>query len=258
MGASLIRILLLLAVSATMPVRAQTRLGESCDLAVLGATDTAVFLRFDRALREAFEQQDATALAPLVSFPLRLNRADGSHVVLANATALQAQYPQVLAPALRAVLARQRPETLFCNADGMMYGAGELWVNRVEAGTSPQWRITAVNLPAAVAQAPQGKTLLACSTDKVQVVIDGPDDGTPRYRAWNKPHPASGPPALELEGRTEVEGRGACARRIWRFRNDKVDYVLSEPGCGPDTPQGARAMLEVLIDGRARLHAWCF
>ena len=275
MRSKLIPALLLFALATAMPARADTRLGEGCDLAVLGVKSRADFLRFDSALSSALEQQDAAALAPLVSFPLRLNRADGSHVTLANAAALQARFAQAFGPAVRAAVTKQKPEALFCNADGVMYGNGEVWANLVDTGQGQQFRVTAVNVPGdaaaqaakpapaaapapAPAQAAQAKPLLACSTDKYHVEIDGRDDTAPRYRSWNKPHAPPETPALELTGKAGGEGTGACFHRIWRFRSGNVEYVVSEPGCGPDTPSGARAQLEVLISGQSRLRAWCF
>jgi hypothetical protein len=264
MRSKFIPALLLLAAAALTPARADTRLGDGCDLAILGARDRAEFLRFDSALNAALEKQDAAALALLVRFPLRVNQADGSRVSLDNAAALQSHFAQAFGPAVRAAVARQKPESLFCKADGgVMYGDGEVWADRVDVGRGQQFRVTTVNVPAgaAAAKAPaatEPKPLLACSTDKFHVVIDGREDTAPRYRSWNKPHAPPDAPALELVGKAGGEGTGSCFHRIWRFRSGNVDYVLSEPGCGPDTPKGARAELEVLIGGQSRLQSWCF
>lgn len=266
MHPKLIAALLLAAAAVCAPARADTRLGDGCDLAILGAKDKGEFMRFDSALNAAIQAQDAAALAPLVKFPLRVNQAGGGHVSIDNAAALQARFAQVFTPAVRAAVTRQKPDALFCKADGgVMYGDGEVWADRLDvAGGGPQFRVTAVNLPAgaaasATAKAPaaaEAKPLLACSTDKFHVVIDGND--TPRYRSWNKPHAPPDAPALELVGKADSEGSGSCRHRIWRFRSGNVDYVLSEPGCGPATPQGAQAQLEVLIGGQSRLRAWCY
>lgn len=268
MRSKFIPILLLLAAAAWSPARADTRLGDGCDLAILGVKDKAEFLRFDSALKAALEQQDAAALALLVRFALRVNQADGSRVSLDNAAALQSQFAQVFGPAVRAAVTRQKPDTLFCKPDGgVMYGDGEVWADRVEAGRGRQFRVTTVNVPAgaaaakapaAAAAAAEPKPLLACSTDKVHVVIDGKDDKAPRYRSWNKPHAPPDAPALELTGKAGGEGTGSCFYRIWRFRSGKVEYVLSEPGCGEGVPKGGRAELEVLIGGQSRLRTWCF
>ena len=141
--------ILLLAAAAWSPARADTRLGDGCDLSILGVKDKAEFLRFDSALKAALEQQDAAALALLVRFALRVNQADGSRISLDNAAALQSQFAQVFGPAVRAAVTRQKPDTLFCKPDGgVMYGDGEVWADRVEAGRGRQFRVTTVNVPA--------------------------------------------------------------------------------------------------------------
>ena len=257
---SFLAMLLLAAVGAT-DARADTRLGESCDLAVLGVKDKAEFLGFDAALHAAIERRDASALAPLVQFPLRLNHADGKHASLESAAALSSRFDQAFGPTVRASVAGQKVDALFCNADGVMYGDGAVWVNRIDAGHGPQFRVTAVNVPgdssAQSVSAADAKPLLACGTDKFHIVIDGAG-ASPRYRSWNKPHALPERPAVELEGTTEVEGTGSCAHRLWRFHSGRVEYVVSEPGCRPDTPGGARAQLEVLVAGQSRLQTWCF
>lgn len=267
MRSKFIPILLLLAAAAWSPARADTRLGDGCALSILGAKDKAEFMRFDSALNTALEKQDAAALALLVRFPLRVNQADGSRISLDNAAALQSQFAQVFGPAVRAAVTRQKPEALFCKPDGgVMYGDGELWADRVDVGRGQQFRVTTVNVPAgaAAAKAPaagapaEPKPLLACSTDKFHVVIDGREGAAPRYRSWNKPHAPPDAPALELTGKAGGEGTGSCFYRIWRFRSGKVEYVLSEPGCGEGVPKGGRAELEVLIGGQSRLRTWCF
>lgn len=254
-------LVLLLAATGVTGARADTRLGESCDLAVLGVKDKSEFLDFDAALRAAIERRDASALAPLVQFPLRLNHADGKHASLESAAALSSRFDQAFGPAVRATVAGQKVDALFCNADGVMYGDGAVWVNRVDAGRGPQFRVTAVNVPgdssAQGAPAADAKPLLACSTDRFHIVIDG-TSASPRYRSWNKPHAPPEPHAVERVGRTDVEGAGSCSHRIWRFHSGNAEYVVSEPGCRPDTPGGARAQLEVLVSGQSRLQTWCF
>ncbi len=256
-------LLALLASAAGSPARAETRLGDGCDLAVLGVADTAEFLRFDRALKTALDAQDAAALALLVRFPLRVNHADGGRISLDNVAALQSHFAQAFDPAVRSAVTRQESESLFCKADGgVMYGDGEVWVDRVDVGRGRQFRVTPVNVPAGAAAKARAETApkprVACSTDQHRVVIDGRDDAAPRYRSWNRPHAPPDPPALDLVGKADGEGSGSCFHRIWRFRNGDTEYVLSEPGCSPDTPKGARAELEVLVAGRSRLRSWCY
>lgn len=241
---------------------ADTRLGDGCDLSIFGVADKSEFLRFDNALRSALDKQDATALALLVRFPLALNYADGGRVSLNNEAALQKQFADAFSPTLRKIISAQKPEALFCKADGVMYGNGEIWVDRVGKGKAPQFRIIAVNEPdgsAPKATSDAAKVQLACSTDKFHIVIDSDTGDAPRYRSWNKPHGPPGKPALELTGASGGEGTGTCFHRTWRFKNRSADYVLSEPGCSDGSvPDKAKAQLEVLIGGKSQLTSWCY
>lgn len=253
--------LLLSAFVTTENASADTRLGDGCDLSVLGAKDKDSFLHFDGALRSALAKQDAAALALLVEFPLTLNYGDGAHVSLNDAATLQIRFAEAFPPALRSAVLAQKSEALFCKYDGLMYGNGELWANLVGEGKAPQFRITAVNLPDVTARSPkpaETKVQLACSTDKFHIVIDGKDDA-PRYRSWNTPHAPPDAPALELVGQGDGEGSGVCFHRIWRFRNSNVGYVLSQPGCSEGSvPDKAKAQLEVRIGNRPPLTSWCY
>lgn len=261
MSKYLISAFLLLSILGPMSnASADTRLGDSCDLSVLGAKDKDGFLRFDGALRSALAKQDAGALALLVQFPLTLNYGD-AHISLNDAATLQLRFAEAFPPALRSAVLAQKPDALFCKYDGLMYGNGELWANLVGEGKAQQFRITAVNLPDAAASSDKPdatKVQLACSTDKFHILVDGKDDA-PRYRSWNKPHAPPDKPALELKGEVGGEGTGSCFHRIWRFKNANADYVLSEPGCTESkVPDKAKAELEVRIGGKPQLTSWCY
>lgn len=249
-------LLLLAALSAT----AQTRLGDSCDLAVLGVRNDANFMRFDNALREAVEGRNAQALAGMLQFPLALNTG-GRRATIANPAAWQERFTGPFAAALWPLLHKavigQQPGALFCNAEGVMYGNGEVWATPVGQG----FRVSAINLPAAApgGDAAKPTVLLGCSTDKFRIVIDAMGEGAARYRSWNQPHAAPDTPAMELAGAAaQGEGTGMCFHRSWRFRNGNVTYAVSEPGCNDGSvPVGAKARLEVDIAGKPQLQAWC-
>lgn len=251
---------------ASTSASATARLGESCDLSVLGAKDSSGFLHFDNALREALEARDAGAVAALISFPLQLNLAGGGHETVRDAAAFQRQSGALL-PVLRKAVMAQQPGELFCNMNGVMYDNGTIWANPVGSGIAAPFLITSVNLPKGVSlqaaatpatAAAARKPELACKTDKFRIEIESMGDGKPLYRAWNLPHAAPEPPAMELAGNVTREGTGMCSHRIWHFRNGNTDYVVTEPGCTDGSePAGAKAQLEVDIAGKPRLKAWC-
>lgn len=240
------------------PAMAASRLGDSCDLSVLGVNDNTNFYHFDNALREAVTSRNAAALAALVQYPLRLNFKNGAHVEVDDADTLRARYVDSLWPVLQKAVIGQQPGDLFCKSDGLMYGDGEVWVLPESHGQ--RFRITAFNLPgnAPAHAAAASKQLLSCDTNKYHIVIDAAADEQPRYRSWNRPDLPPAAPAMDLVGEASAEGTGICLRRIWRFRNGNVDYIVSEPGCSAgDVPANAKARLEVTRGGKQLLESWC-
>lgn len=247
---------------------AESRLGASCDLSVLGVHDGANFYRFDSSLREAVTSRNGAALAALVQFPVRLNYRHGRHIEVKDAAALGDRYTNSLWPILQKAVIGQQPGQLFCNADGVMYGDGAVWANPNRQGQ--RFHITAFNLPGdAPAQvssglpgstqpASAGNAQLSCGTNKFHIVIDTAADHRPRYRAWNLPLLPPSRPAMELAGVVHSEGTGVCSHRIWRFQNGDADYIVSEPGCNSgNVPSNAKARLEVEIHGKPELESWC-
>lgn len=138
---------------------AATRLGESCDLAVTGASDSSGFLQFDAALRAALAKHDTAAFAKLADFPLRVNDANGRHETFKDATALQKRLDGASLQALEKAVAASPVSRLFCNDNGVMYGDGAIWANLAGVGKAQPFRITALNLPASVATSPAAPPL---------------------------------------------------------------------------------------------------
>jgi len=252
---------------------ADTRLGESCDLSLFGIKDKDEFLRFDHDLRAAIETQESARLAPLILFPLRVNYAGDKHLSLKDDAGLRKQFPGVFSAAVRAAIAQQKIDALFCRDQGIMYGDGEIWIGVVGTGSSVRFGIQTVNMPepsvivGGLLQPLQKP--LNCTAQKVQISIDYPTEPSKnhhivpaRYRAWNSPHTAQDKPDLELTGDVGIgKGRqeGQCDFRTWRFKNGNTEYFLSEPACPKKpVPEGARAELQVSTDGRPQLISWCY
>lgn len=152
-------VVLLSLVFAASVAQAATRLGDACDLAVVGASDTAAFLHFDIALRAAVTRHDAAALARLVDFPVRVNYPGGRHVTANDAAALQQRLDGPALQALDTAVMARPAGGLFCNDNGVMYGDGALWVNLAGHGKPQAFRITAINLPAGAGDAPAAPQL---------------------------------------------------------------------------------------------------
>jgi len=137
------RLAALLLIASYSAFSQSARLGNSCDLAAVGAKDTQGFLMFDQELRAAISTQDAVPMALLVRYPLRINEGDHGSYSLNNPAALQSHFAEVFPPAVRAAVLKQKPETVFCTSTGVTYGDGALWIGT----TGGRYVIEVINLP---------------------------------------------------------------------------------------------------------------
>jgi hypothetical protein len=233
-----------------------TKLGNSCDLSILGAKDTKSFLAFDKELRTAITKQDAAAMAFVVEFPLRINSATGEYS-LNDPAALQSHFQEVFPAAVRKAILDQKVEEMFCKDEGVMYGNGEVWVDATKLG----YAIQIVNLRSAVHSpvANERQIDFVCQTEKFRIVVDSVAR-TSRYRAWNRPHPVTGEPDLEINtGERTMEGTGPCAHPVWTFKNSRATYIIRGLGCTEDEPpKGAKGMFDVQIQGQSKASGWCY
>ena len=244
-------VIFLINVATALPQ--SSRLGESCDLRALGATDTKSFIAFDRELRAAMSKQDAVAVAFLVKQPLRINDDRGSFY-LNDAASLQSRFQEVFPPRVRTTILKQPIEALFCNSNGIMYGNGIVWVNL----TGTRYAIETIN---GVGSPPAtGKIEFICETDKERIVIDTGAIGAPRYRTWNKPRALTDKPDLEIpNGDQQVEGTGVCAYSVWTFTSGATKVIAEGLGCfGDSPPKGAKGRLRWSIKDAPPTNLWCF
>jgi hypothetical protein len=210
---------------------------------------------FDRELRYAINQPDPVTLSLLVSYPLRVNDAEGTYYIK-DAASLQGRFEQVFPATVRKAVTTQPVDVEDCQAATVMYGNGEVWVSLLPHG----YAIDAVNVANAPLKPPVGRVQFACRTDLYRVVVDIGKDETPRYRAWNTPHMLMQKPDTELSaGRKEVEGTGACTHSVWSFTaGEKI--TIKELGCFPDSnepPAGATGQLSIST-GQKHDSWWCF
>jgi len=253
-------VFLALTLLATSVVAADSGVGNERDAQEVAPQSVAEFLRFDRELRYAVERNDMARLALLVQFPLRVNFADRSQIMLRDPLTLQKQFARVFTPdLLKAVKAQAFDNLSGSFYNGVSYGNGGIWVNLAGA-EEKQFRIVAINVPGNSPTAKAGDVELACSTKQFRIVIDSTaDESKARYRAWNLPRGLEEKPDIELVGSRHFEGSGTCGHRVWQFKNANAEYVLSQPGCGQDPPpERALADLQVLLDNRSQFVAWCF
>ena len=95
---------------------------------VLGAS--APYEQAIKALQEAVARGDAQAVAALVHFPITV-RIGGKPRAFKSPDELQRQYGQVFTPAITTAVTAQWYDELFVNAQGVMFGSGQVWLNGV-------------------------------------------------------------------------------------------------------------------------------
>ena len=249
--------LLGLAVALATTSYSQTTTVGDCDLSVYGDTSASAFTTFDRELRQAAAEGDASKMALLVEYPLRVNGPGGAYYIR-DASSLYGHFKQIFTPNILKAVQKQRLSDIDCESDGIDYGDGDLWVDRRETG----YAIQVVNIATTINdRAVPGQVEFACRTEKDRVVLDVGQDGKLRYRSWEKPHSLTEAPTTVLsDGARSVEGTGGCTHEEWTFTKDGTEFSISALGCFPDSnqpPPGAVGQLSITSKGKNEWW-WCF
>jgi hypothetical protein len=225
------------------------------------------FEQFSRELIGALSRRDATAVALLTAFPLRLNFCDGSSVALENETALQNRFDEAFPAWLRSEvdkLAKANDDSTVWGGDEVGIAHGLIWTKRVGRQHAARYRVRIVNVcqDRGREQARSLPRLLyACETEKHRIVIDADKSDMPRYRAWNKPRFLPDPPDITMRGTADILGTSGCAHSTWSFVQGKTRIAMEELKCTAGTdgpPDDARAQLVVLTDGKPQKMWWCY
>ena len=78
-------------------------------------------------LQQAVAKHDATAVAALVHYPIKV-KLHGKPTYVNNAKAFVKNYDRIITPDIAAVIQTQKYEDLFVNYQGAMFGEGEVWI----------------------------------------------------------------------------------------------------------------------------------
>ncbi len=118
---------------------------EAGDYRVAGYPDPGLVNRQLRRIQAALEQGNARELTPYIQFPLRINSPAGTRLV--NANEWTAEFARLFPGSARSALLKSPTRNLLATPDGIMIGAGEVWLTPgkgVATQSSPQ--IGIVNL----------------------------------------------------------------------------------------------------------------
>ena len=136
-----------------------------------------------------------------------------------------------------------------CNATGVAYGPGSLWVGYSDS----RYVIQTINLEKqpGVARALVGDIEFSGVTDMARIGIDYTADGL-RYREWDLARSVTEPPTREFRsGGKSIEGTGPCRHAMWSFQDASTHILLQEFGCTEENPpEKAKAELVVTASGK--------
>lgn len=239
-------------------------MGLTLLMLVAGASSAAEPVRPDLAefaaeLRAAIASADPVALAPLVSFPLRINYPDGSATSLVNPRALQVHFDLVFSPEVRKAIVEPDPEGFIHRSSGIGIGNGVVWAELVGSGEGERYRIFAVNLPGSRPRSREPELVFVCDAAAHRVVVDTVADAL-RYRSWNRPKSLTEKPDLEIVGGiATMSGTTPCTASTWTFARGETQYAIEEVGCGEGGDDGS-AIAELIVTSSDRQIAswWCY
>lgn len=81
-------------------------------------------------LQDGVRAQDAKLVAALVNYPITVT-ISGKQVVIPTAADFAARYDEIITPDIAKAVVDQKYDNLFVNAQGIMFGDGQVWINGV-------------------------------------------------------------------------------------------------------------------------------
>jgi hypothetical protein len=114
--------------AALAPAVAQTpNVSQTIDT-VLG--DHTKYQAMIAALQAGVKNKDTAAVAALVSYPITV-KIHGKKTRIKTAADFATNYDAIITPAIAAVIENQKYDDLMVNAQGIMFGKGEVWINGI-------------------------------------------------------------------------------------------------------------------------------
>lgn len=82
------------------------------------------------AIQQAVEADDAEAFALMVSYPFKV-AVDGEDDILEGPEAVVEHYESMMTDEIRSAILDQEYKDLFVNAEGVMFGDGQVWMTAI-------------------------------------------------------------------------------------------------------------------------------
>lgn len=82
------------------------------------------------AIQQAVAASDGVALAEWVSYPIEV-KSTAKPLAIADAAEFAAHYSEIVTPEIADAVTNQKFDELFINADGAMFGGGQVWMSEI-------------------------------------------------------------------------------------------------------------------------------
>lgn len=118
-----------LSFSKSLVIAPETETSNGCDLEVAGFDEKESFLKFFPSLKEAVKSKDPKKMSPLMLYPLKVNGK--TTIKIKDAQEFERKFKNLFTEKIITVISNQKIEDLFCQYQGVMFGDGEVWVQKI-------------------------------------------------------------------------------------------------------------------------------
>jgi hypothetical protein len=113
----------------SLMIAPETETSSGCDLEVAGFNEKESFLKFFPLLKEAVKTKDPKKISPFMLYPFKVNGK--TTIKIKNAQEFEAKFKTLITEKIIVVISNQKIEDLFCQYQGVMFGDGEVWVQKI-------------------------------------------------------------------------------------------------------------------------------
>ncbi len=114
--------------AADLFIVAESEHSSGCDLAEADFDEKESFLKFFPKLKEVAKKPEADKFVALMLFPLKVNRAKTE--IIKDEKEFKSRFSSIMTTKILKVISDQKLEDLSCQYQGVMFGNGELWVQK--------------------------------------------------------------------------------------------------------------------------------
>ncbi len=119
-----------LTLAKSLMIAPETETSSGCDLEVAGFDEKESFLKFFPLLKEAVRTKDPKKISPYMLYPFKVNGK--TTIKIKDPQEFEAKFKTLFTEKIISVITAQKLEDLFCQYQGVMFGDGEVWVQKIQ------------------------------------------------------------------------------------------------------------------------------